>query len=419
MATSRAAAAPGGRAGLIPPLGRLLSRRRRDESGDPLVELDAQQAAAGEPGAVDLDEAAGDRSRLPAYAALALPFLALGGLVLWLSLTAGDTVQRRLAAVPRIVVPVVDAPGVGAPDNEVAGKIPRGDAPAGTAASEPASPTLLNPPDLAVEMAPAPDPALVERTAGGLTLPRIGADGRTPWQTYARPFVHGDPQPRIALVMADIGLSRSMTQAVLDRLPGPVALAIPAQAPGLDAWIAEARRRGHEVLLDLPMEPQGYPAQDPGPDALLRTRTAEANVERLHRSLGRASGYVGVTSLSGSAFTADAAALAPVLKELSARGLLLVDARAAQDSLAASGATAIGLPRAVSDAAVDLSPSAEAIDAELAALEETARSGGAAVGFLGPYPVTLERLARWLPTLAGKGITLAPVTAVVNRQPDR
>jgi uncharacterized protein len=398
----------------LPPLARLLSRRRRSRGGDPLAELDAQPAPAGA-AAVDLDEEppAGGR-RLALYAAVTLPLVLLGGVVLWLSLTAGDTVGRRLAAVPRVVVPVVDARGPAQASPKAGPEAGQASAPAD---GKPATP--LNPIELAVEMAPAPDPALVERMGDGLALPRIAPDGRTPWQTYARPFVHEDPQPRIALVMTDLGLSRSMTIAALDRLPGPVTLAFPAQAPGLEGWIAEARRRGHEVVLDLPMEPQRYPAQDPGPDALMTGLPAKDNIDRLHRSLGRAAGYVGVTSLSGSAFTADAAALDPVLKELSARGLILVDARAAQDSRAASGATAAGLPRAVSDGTVDLSPSAEAIDAELAALEEAARSGQAAVGFLGPYPVTLERLALWLPTLAGKGITLAPVTAVVNRQPDR
>jgi polysaccharide deacetylase 2 family uncharacterized protein YibQ len=36
-----------------------------------------------------------------------------------------------------------------------------------------------------------------------------------------------------------------------------------------------------------------------------------------------------------------------------------------------------------------------------------------------PYPVTLERLREWLATLETKGLVLAPVTAVANRQPDR
>ena len=36
-----------------------------------------------------------------------------------------------------------------------------------------------------------------------------------------------------------------------------------------------------------------------------------------------------------------------------------------------------------------------------------------------PYPVTIERLQAWIGTLETKGLVLAPITAVANRQPDR
>jgi polysaccharide deacetylase 2 family uncharacterized protein YibQ len=51
-----------------------------------------------------------------------------------------------------------------------------------------------------------------------------------------------------------------------------------------------------------------------------------------------------------------------------------------------------------------------------AALERIAREGGTAVAMASPYPVTLERLAIWLPTLQDKSLALAPLTAVVSRQ---
>jgi polysaccharide deacetylase 2 family uncharacterized protein YibQ len=45
-----------------------------------------------------------------------------------------------------------------------------------------------------------------------------------------------------------------------------------------------------------------------------------------------------------------------------------------------------------------------------------ARNGKAAVGFAQALPVTLDRLVAWIPTLAGKGIALVPVSAVAGRQ---
>lgn len=353
------------------------------------IDLDADPDTAGK----------GDTGRRrAAFVALGAPLLLGGAIVLWLSLTAGDTMRLRQAAVPRVVVPVVDATG-GKPDGG------------------PGIPVPLNPLDAPVEMAAAPDPALIEPSAEG-PLPRIGADGRTPWQTYARPFVHEEERPRIALVLAEGGFSEQRLRDAVDRLPGAVTLALSPHAPRLGEWVEAARLDGHEVLLDVPMEPAGYPRDDPGPNSLLTLLSADENLRRLHWSLGRAAGYVGITSLSGSAFATRAQALDPVLDDMHARGLLLLDARPEPRGHAAARAGEIGLPRAIADTVVDRSPSPHAIDAELSALEETALRGGTAVGIVGAYPVTLARLAAWMPSLEAKGITLAPISAVVNRQPD-
>ncbi|HEV7367843.1 divergent polysaccharide deacetylase family protein [Arenibaculum sp.] len=367
----------------------------------------AAAGAAGEP-EVDLDDASGEAAASHWRLAIpAVPLLLLGGLVLWLSLSAEQTMRERLARIPSIVVPVIDMAG-----GDGVLPAPTDAASAGSGTSDP------NPVDFAVEMAPAPDPALVEQTPDG-ALPRVGEDGRTPWQTYARPFVHGDVRPRVAVVMAELGMSSAATRDALARLPGAVTLAFPSHAPDLPAWIEAARRDGHEVLLDLPAEPDAYPKDDPGPGALMTMLPSDENLRRLRLLLARGTGYVGVTTLSGSGFSAAPEAVGPVAQELARRGLALLDARASSRSALAGSATAAAAPRAIADIRVDRSPSPAAIDAELAALLEIARRDGTAVGVVSPYPVTLERLGLWLPKLAAEGVALAPLTAVVNRQPDR
>jgi polysaccharide deacetylase 2 family uncharacterized protein YibQ len=337
----------------------------------------------------------------------------------WLSFgpgeTAGEDAAGELAsAAPLVVVPVDDRrpPAARPADAAAPGTAPGASPGTSKAAPEP------NPPDARVELVAAPAPGLTEPGPAG-PLPKVAEDGRTPWQTYARPFVQGDPRPRIALVVAGMGASAAGATGAIRQLPGAVTLAFPAGAPQLARWVEEARADGHEVLLDLPMEPAGYPADDPGPNTLLASLRPEQNLDRLRRALSAATGYVGVTSLSGSGFTARPDVLRPVLQEVHRRGLLLLDGRAAPRGFASFQATEIGLPRAIGDAMVDAEPGAAAIDAELLALEEIARRGGTAVGVVSPYPVTLRRLASWLPTLRDKGLVLAPVSAVVNRQPDR
>ena len=77
------------------------------------------------------------------------------------------------------------------------------------------------------------------------------------------------------------------------------------------------------------------------------------------------------------------------------------------------------MPFAVNDRFIDNEASAVAIDARLAELEKIARDNGSAVGIGFPYPVTLERVGAWATGLQARGLVMAPVSAVVNRQPAR
>jgi polysaccharide deacetylase 2 family uncharacterized protein YibQ len=262
---------------------------------------------------------------------------------------------------------------------------------------------------------PAPDPALVEKTRLG-PLPRVSPDGRKPWQTYARPFDPGDRRPRVAIIVSGLGLSGAATEAAIQRLPGPVTLAFAPYSKGLPQWIALARAAGHEVLLDLPMEPVNFPANDPGPHTLLTSLTADQNRERLHWLLGRVTGYVGVVNRMGSRFTTSATHVRPVLKELEKRGLLFVDSRSSLRSIAAQMAREVGLPRAVNNRFIDGEASRDAIDSRLHEIERIAKASGYAVGIGAPFPVTIDRLVRWAKTLESKKLVLAPISALVNTQ---
>jgi len=251
-------------------------------------------------------------------------------------------------------------------------------------------------------------------------LPVIAPDGRTPWQVYARPFDRTDRRPRIAILIVGLGLSGAASEAAINDLPGAVTLVFNPFTPQLDEWIGRARAAGHEVLLSLPMEPADYPRVDPGPKTLLTSLDKQQNLERERWVLTRVTGYVGVVSLNGSRFTTSKADLLPILDEIKSRGLMFVDSRTTDQSVAASLAKSIGLPHAVSDLVLDRQAARDAIDQRLQQLETLARQNGVAVGITSDvYPVTMERVALWFQGLAQKGIVLAPVSATADMQPDR
>jgi len=267
--------------------------------------------------------------------------------------------------------------------------------------------------DHTVKLVPAPDEGLTEDTPEG-SLPRIGADGRQPWQVYARPFNTADTRPRIAIVVTNLGQSRTDSDMAIAQLPMNVTLAFDSQSPVVGAWCNRARQDGHEALLMVPMEPFDYPRSDPGPNTLLTGLPNTDNIIRLQNVLRMATGYVGITTVSGSRFTTNPEKLDPVLDLLKHRGLMILDAHVAPHSAVPDIAHERKIPVAMSTEQLDQNLAPEAIDDALNQLEKTARLTGRAIGITAPYPLMIQKLQDWLKTLPERGIALAPVSAMVR-----
>lgn len=267
---------------------------------------------------------------------------------------------------------------------------------------------------IAIKLAPSPDKRLIERSRHG-QLPKTGEDGSTPAQIYARPVGPSPvakPTGRIAILVGGMGISQSATADAISRLPGPVSLAFAPYGAELERNVAKARSDGHEVFLQVPMEPFDYPDNDPGPHTLVTGQKAGDNLERLHWALARFTGYVGIVNFMGGRFTADEGSLAPVMREISSRGLMIVDDGSSQRSLMTSSAGAARAPTVKADVVLDAVVQPAAIDRELARIEQVARDRGVVLASATALPMTVERIVRWSKTLEGKGLILVPVSSV-------
>lgn len=278
---------------------------------------------------------------------------------------------------------------------------------------------------LANRLTPAPDPRLVEKSRFGL-LPRIGADGARPADVYARPWSASEAKanaPLVALVIGGVGLSDSATAQAIDSLPGQITLAFAPYGNDLKGKVAQAREAGHEVILQLPMEPIDYPQTNPGPHTLLSTASASENADSLHWLLARFTGYTGVANFLGAKFSGAPDALKPVLSEINQRGLFYLDDGSTARSVAISMAQDLGLPAGRADVILDgAAPGAGTqpittsamIDANLAKLETIARKNGVAIGMASDLPGTLEQLARYAQRAEAHGIVLVPLSAAIG-----
>lgn len=238
-------------------------------------------------------------------------------------------------------------------------------------------------------------------------LPVIAPDGRTPFQAYARPFTP-DGRPRVALIIGGLGLNGPATRAAIESLPPEVTLSFSAYAEGLQGWIDLARADGHEVLIELPMEPSDYPDNDTGPYTLLAGADIDEMDRRLDWLLGRATGYYGVSNYFGAAFFASDSSMTPFMQRLRSRGLAFIDDGQARNR---QGAYA----RASANRVIDEDPSPAAILAALNGLEASARSGGQAMGTGLLFPSTVATAVRWVQGLDERGIQLAPASSMAAR----
>lgn len=256
------------------------------------------------------------------------------------------------------------------------------------------------------------DPALIENSPMG-PLPRIADDGRKPMTAYAAPAATG--KFRIAIVVSGLGISARATTAALASLPPGVTLGFAPYAGDVQHWVNQARQFGHEVVLEIPMEPFDFPDSDPGPHTLRAGVDEDSNLQRLTWTLSRFTGYAGVTNLLGQRFLSDSDVLSPAMTYLARRGLYFYDNGAAAQSTAPQVAAATATVFAQSNESLDDIQTALEIDRHLSALEDEARAHGSAIGSGFLYPVTVDRIAAWAKGLHGRGFVLVPVSAIVSQ----
>ena len=263
-------------------------------------------------------------------------------------------------------------------------------------------------------MKPAPIAAVTEDSPDG-PLPRVSQRGKKPSDAYAQvtPLeVITSKRPKIAILLGGMGLNARLTERAIKELPGDITFGFAPYGDNLQADVNSARSRGHEVMLQLPMEPVGYPATNPGPKTLLADQPAEANLASLRWLMSRFAGFTGITNYMGGRFLASPDSLTPVMAEMKKRGLVYLEDASVPMSSTPAVAQSTGLPMRRASIVIDATPDAASIAEALSQLESEAERNGFAVGTGSGLEVTIDVLKDWTQQLQQKGILLVPVSAV-------
>lgn len=229
-----------------------------------------------------------------------------------------------------------------------------------------------------------------------------------------KPLPVKPPRGRIAIIMDDLGRDRDTAQRLL-QIDLQVTMAILPDLPSARAVAELAHRRGREVLIHLPMEPEGYPAVDPGAGALFVDLPPDEIRLRMDRYLQRVPYAVGANNHMGSRFTTDRQGMAIVLAKLKDAGMFFIDSRTTAHSIALAEATRQGIAASGRDVFLDNVEDVAAIGAEIDKLAALALQRGEAIGICHPHATTLKALREAVPRLQRRGVEVVSLGRLLEK----
>jgi hypothetical protein len=221
-----------------------------------------------------------------------------------------------------------------------------------------------------------------------------------------KPAGERDIQAEIAIIIDDVGyegndltrfstIGADLTFSVLPFLKGSRE----------QAWTLYDL--GYEIMLHIPMEPMGYPSDDPGPGALFLSDPTHTVEHKLNLMLDQLPVARGANNHMGSRATSDPALMERTMSFLSGRGLYFVDSRTTGDSRAYEAAVRYGIPAVNRDIFLDNRDDPVYVAARFEELKDLALKRGRAVGIGHVHSAALARVLReQIPGLEQEGIRL-------------
>lgn len=212
---------------------------------------------------------------------------------------------------------------------------------------------------------------------------------------------------KLAIVIDDLG-HHAMPEA-LSQLPHAVSVSILPNTPFDIATAEQAHREQRDVLLHMPMQPQGHAPLEPL--TLTFAMSQQQTQQTLRHALLRIPYVVAINNHMGSALTQNRQHMDWVMTVLNDYGVGFLDSRTSAASVAEQRSLAMGLPTLRRHVFLDHVASEAFVARQLKAAVKRAQRQGYAIAIGHPYPVTLTTLAKQLPLLE-QDIELVPLSTL-------
>ncbi len=219
------------------------------------------------------------------------------------------------------------------------------------------------------------------------------------------------PIPQIALIIDDIGHSRSLADQFV-KLQATITFSILPHLAYSRQLARELHHQGYEVMLHQPMEPLDD-CCDPGPGAVFVGDNA-SHIESIIQSNIREIPFAkGVNNHMGSRFTSSSYEIGAALKVIQSRNLYFIDSITSNRSLAHATAKQYRIPTAYRNVFLDNIRGESAILSRLNQLRTHALRYGRAIGIGHPFPETARAIGHFAKQLNPKQIRLVPASHIL------
>ncbi len=209
-----------------------------------------------------------------------------------------------------------------------------------------------------------------------------------------------DGKPIIALVIGELGMSKSNLEL---ELPTEITFGFSSYIDISNAY------PNNQLLLNIPLQSVDYPNDDAGPQALLLKNSEQENLNRLNYVLDKKINHQGVYTSADENYTNSEKDAEFLLFNLKQRNLIYLCGILDKNNLIYQLAKKIDFHILANDVILDDIISSEAINDKLIELENIAREQGNAIAIGSSYPLTIELLKKWIPSLKEKDIKILPI----------
>lgn len=217
---------------------------------------------------------------------------------------------------------------------------------------------------------------------------------------------------RLAIILDDVGSDPSAVDAIFS-LHYPLTLSVLPDHPHSTQIAEEARRRGYQVMLHVPMESV---ANETPETQELRPGMSAADISAaLGSMLASVPGAVGVNNHQGSLATSNVQLMAELMPLLRTHHLFFIDSRTTAATVAYDQAQSAGVPSASRNVPfLDDVQERGAIRRQLELAFKDAREKHEAIAIGHPHAETLHALAEVLPEAEGRGVRLVHASDLVH-----